>query len=232
MTRTRRDYLVMVGSAATVGLAGCLGSGDTEGDDPPQESGGDNQIQTSYDCDLSERDPVSELPPPVDGPNDAAVTVDVFEDFACPHCAAFATGALVQLKDEYLETGDVRFRHFDLPIPVSEWSRRVGNAARSVQDANGDDAFFEFSVAAYENQDGYSWQLLGDLAGEVGADSCRVLSDASNGTYGQVLDSNRQTGVERGIEATPGITVNGTLVDPSESDGRYEAVSSAIDANL
>jgi protein-disulfide isomerase len=232
MTRTRRDYLVTAGAAAAVGLAGCLGSGDTDGNGQPRESGGENQIETSYECDLTEREPVSDLPPPADGPDDAAVTVDVFEDFACPHCAAFATGGLARLKDEYLGTGDVRFRHFDLPIPVSEWSRRVANAARSVQDASGDDAFFEFSIAAYENQENYSWQLVGDLAEEIGTDPCRVLSDGANGTYEQVLDANRETGIERGIEATPGITVNGMLISPSGDSSRYEAVSSEIDANL
>ena len=153
MPPTRRTYLTTVGTAAAVGLAGCSGSSGAG--------------ETSHSCDLTDREPVAELSQPVAGPSDAAVTVDVFEDFACPHCADFATGGLSRLKDEYLDGGNVRFRHFDFPIPVSEWSGRVANAARSIQDTQGDAAFFEFSLTAYENIDNHSWQLIGDLADEV-----------------------------------------------------------------
>ena len=219
MSSTRRAYLTTVGTAAAVGLAGCTGGASGPG-------------ATSHSCELTEREPVAELSQPVEGSSDAAVTVDVFEDFACPHCADFATGGLSQLKDEYLDSDDVRFRHFDFPIPVSDWSGRVANAARSIQDTQDDAAFFAFSLAAYENIEEYSWQLIGDLAEDVGADPCRVLSDASNATYEQVLDANRQTGIDRGVESTPGIFVNDTLIEPPESGGWYEPVRSEIEANL
>ena len=219
MQSTRRAYLTTVGTAAAVGLAGCTGGASGPG-------------ATSHSCELTEREPVAELSQPVEGSSDAAVTVDVFEDFACPHCADFATGGLTQLKDEYLDGGDVRIRHFDFPIPVSDWSGRVANAARSIQQTQDDAAFFEFSLAAYENFEEYSWQLIGDLAEDVGADPCRVLSDASNATYEQVLDANRQTGIDRGVESTPGIFVNDTLIEPPESGGWYEPVRSEIEANL
>lgn len=219
MSPTRRGYLTTVGTAAAVGLAGCTGGASGPGG-------------TSHDCTLTEREPVGELPQPTVGASDAAVTVDVFEDFACPHCAEFATGGLSRLKAEYLDGDDVQFRHFDFPIPVSEWSGRVANAARSVQQTQDDAAFFAFSTAAYENQADYAWQLVGDLAAAVGADPCRVLSDASNATYEGVLDANRQAGIDRGVESTPAIFVNDTLIEPPESGGWYDPVSSAIDDAL
>ena len=219
MSHTRRGYLTTLGAAATVGLAGC--------------TGGNSWVpETSYDCELTDRESVTELPQPVAGPSDAAVTVDFFEDFACPHCADFATGGLSQLKNEYLDEGNVRFRHFDFPIPVSEWSGRVANAARSIQDTQDDAAFFEFSLAAYENQADYSGQLIGDLAADVGADPCRTLGDASNATYEPVLNDNRETGSNRGVNSTPGIFVNDTLIEPPETGGWYDPVSGAIDDSL
>ena len=224
MPPTRRTYLTTVGTAAAVGVAGCSGTNSS--------SDASGAATTSYDCELTDREPVSELSQPVAGPSDAAVTVDVFEDFACPHCADFATGGLSQLKDEYLDGGNVRFRHFDLPIPVSEWSGHVANAARSIQDTQGDAAFFEFSLAAYENINNYSWQLIGDLAADVGADPCRTLSDASNATYEPVLNDNRETGSDRGVESTPAIFVDDTLIEPPETGGWYDPVSSEIDATL
>ncbi|ESS07886.1 MAG: protein-disulfide isomerase, partial [uncultured archaeon A07HN63] len=217
----RRDYLTIVGSAATVSFAGCLGGESSEA------------IQTSYDCDLTSQEPVSSLPQPTLGPDDATVTVDFFEDFACPHCATFATGSLQQLKNEYLNGESVRFRHFDFPIPVSEtWSYAVANAARSVQESLTDAAFFEFSLAAYQNQSEYAYELLGDLADSVGAAPCRVMNDISSETYDQVVADNKETGVSRGVESTPQIFVNGEKVTVPRGGDRYTQISNAIDANL
>ncbi|ERH02197.1 MAG: protein-disulfide isomerase [Halonotius sp. J07HN6] len=221
MTTRRRDYLTIVGSAATVSFAGCLGGESSEA------------IQTSYDCDLTSQEPVSSLPQPTLGPDDATVTVDFFEDFACPHCATFATGSLQQLKNEYLNGESVRFRHFDFPIPVSEtWSYAVANAARSVQESLTDAAFFEFSQAAYQNQAEYAYELLGDLADSVGAAPCRVMNDISSETYDQVVADNKETGISRGVESTPQIFVNGEKVTVPRGGDRYTQISNAIDANL
>ena len=214
MQQTRRAYLGAVGAAAvgSTGLAGCLG-------------GGSGASDTSHSCELTERESVDELSQPRVGPADAAVTVEVFEDFACPHCATFATGAFSELKPEFADDDAVAFVHYDFPIPVSDWSGRVANAARSVQDAAGDEAFFAFSEAAYAKQDDYSWQVLGDVADEAGVDPCRVLSDASNGTYGPVIQANREEADSRGVPGTPAPYVNGTLAEPT-----YDSVSSAIAA--
>ena len=213
MKQTRRRYLASTGAVAIgVGLAGCSGGG------PPA-------AQTSHSCELTERDAVEELPQPRLGPADAAVTVAVFEDFACPHCATFATGAFGDLKTEYADVDAVAFEHYDFPIPVSDWSGRVANAARSVQEAAGDEAFFAFSEAAYASQDDYSWQVVGDLADEAGVDACRVLSDVTYETYEAVLGANRAAGEEREIPGTPAVYVGDTLTEPT-----YEAVSTAIEA--
>lgn len=215
MKQTRRGYLATTG-ALTVGLAGLSGC-----------LGGSASVETSYDCELAERDPVAELPQPTVGDPAADITVEVFEDFACPACANFATGDLGLLKDEYAGSA-VKFEHHDFPIPVSDWSERVANAARSIQDAHDDETFFEFSQAAYENQRDYSWQLIGDLAEGVGADPCQVLSDGSNATYAQVLQANRDDGEQRDIPGTPGVFVNGELIE----DTSYSSVSTAIEFYL
>ena len=126
---------------------------------------------------------------------------------------------------ELTERDAVAFEHYDFPIPVSDWSGRVANAARSVQEAAGDEAFFAFSEAAYASQDDYSWQVVGDLADEAGVDACRVLSDVTYETYEAVLGANRAAGEEREIPGTPAVYVGDTLTEPT-----YEAVSTAIEA--
>jgi len=214
MPPTRRAYLTTVGTAAAVGLAGCAGSSGAG--------------ETSHSCELSDRDPVAELPQPTRGDDAATVTVDLFEDFACPGCATFALEDFGRLVDEYAGE-DVRFRRFDFLVVNSDWNEPVANAARSVQDALGDGAFFEFADAAYENQSDYSWQLIGDLAEDVDADPCRVLSDADGRTYEGVIQADQTEGESRGVPGTPAAFVDGQLLEGAAS---YERVSSAIDDAL
>lgn len=216
MKQSRRRYLAATGAVAIgAGFAGCLGGGGSGADD------------TSHSCELTERNQVETLPQPRLGPSDAEITVAVFEDFACGHCADFVTGPFGRLKDEFADDAAVAFVHYDLPLPVSDWSARVANAARSVQEATDDETFYEFSRLAYENQADYSWQVVGDLAEEVGVDPCRVLSDATHSTYQPVLDANVADFEGRGLEKrTPTVLVNGQSVAPTE-----DAVTSAIESN-
>ena len=210
MKQTRRTYLATTGALAVgTALAGCLG-------------GGTPDVETSYECELTERDAVSELAQPRLGPDDAETTVTVFEDFGCPACRDFALGDLANLKADFGD--EVEFEHYDFPLPASDWSEPVANAARSIQDEHGDETFFEFSREAYENQDNHSWQVIGDIAEAVGADPCRVLSDAANETYSAVLESNFSEGEQREVPGTPTVFVDGEMVDAS-----YGAVEVAID---
>lgn len=217
MEQTRRAYLAATGTLAvgTVGVAGCLG-------------GSTNAANTDYNCEPTDPDPVSDLPQPSLGAADAGITVELFEDFACPHCANFALNDLPQLESEYAGS-EVRFERYDFLIVDSEWNEPVANAARSVQAAYDDETFFEFATAAYENQTEYSWQRIGDIAEEVGADPCQVLSDARNGTFRQVIEANRDRATDLSIRGTPGARVNGTVLDVVAS---YDTISSAIEDAL
>jgi protein-disulfide isomerase len=214
MPPTRRAYLTTLGTAAAVGLAGCTGSSGA--------------AETSHSCELTDRESVSELPRPTRGNDEATVTVDIFEDFACPGCARFALEDFGRLVDEYPDE-DVRFRRFDFLVVDSNWNEPVANAARSIQDELGEDAFFEFADAAYESQSDYSWQVIGDLAEEVDADPCRVLSDADGSTYDGVIQADQTEGENRGVPGTPAAVVDGQLLEGAAS---YENVSSAIDDAL
>ena len=210
MKQTRRTYLAATGAIAvgTAGLAGCLGNGSAAAD-------------TSHECEITDRDQVTELPQPRLGSAEPTATVAVFEDFGCPGCRNFALGDLADLKADFSD--EVQFEHYDFPIPASDWSEAIANAARSIQDTHGDEAFFAFSTAAYESFDDHGWQLIGDLAEDVGADPCAVLSDAATETYSAVLQSNFEEGQQRDIPGTPTVFVDGEMVETS-----YEAVETAI----
>lgn len=214
MDTTRRSLLATLGGTATVGLAGCLGgaSGSEAGN-----------------CDIADSvDPVQELPTPTLGPDDAAVTVKVWKDFSCPHCATFAEDVLPKIRSNFVESGDVQYEHHDWPLPVSEkWSWAIPNAARGVQDSIDDETFFEFAELMFANQGSYSMDLVQEKAAEVGADGCDIRGDAINEPYRPVLEADAERAQNRGARGTPAVYVNGTSVNPT-----WEDVKAAIESEL
>ncbi|MBB6646137.1 DsbA family protein [Halobellus ruber] len=200
MPTTRRSYLAAVGGAAAVGAtAGCLGGGSASA--------------LPDGCDVGSLDTVSSLPRPTLGPTDAPVTVDVFEDYACPHCQTFTQETYPEIKSKYIDPGEIRYRFFDFPIPVDEqWSWRAASAARAVQDRTDAETFFAFAKGVFDDQsrlpeEGY--QVVREVADGLGVDGCTVAAAAEQEPYRSVVEADRQEGRAREVPGTPAIFVNG-----------------------
>lgn len=217
-TPTRRRYLAGVAATGVAGLAGCGGSsGDATTTRDPEDAG---EPATTPESGL--------LPAPTLGPEDAPVTVMAFEDYACPHCREYSLETFPEIRSEYVDAGDVRYEFHDLPIPVNQESRRAASAARAVQDTVGNAAFWTYSKSLFENQRSLSPSKYAELAGSVGADPDTVQTAAVERTYQDTVQADRQRGVEMGISGTPGIVVNGSILEGYS----YETVSAAIDDAL
>ncbi|KTG08255.1 thioredoxin domain-containing protein [Haloferax profundi] len=225
MRQTRRAYLAATAGALTLGTAGCLGGSGG--------SGSDDGSVAAVGCDVPERETVDSLPAPQMGPDDAAVVVEGWEDFACPHCATFSLEVLPKLESEYVSEGIVAYRHHDFPIPVDEWWSWVGaSAARAVQDEADDAAFFDFSHTLYENQstfrgsdDEEALSTLQDVADDAGLDGCSIVAAAARERYRPLVEAERKDAVEdRGFQGTPTVLVNGEQVAP-----RWEDLKTAIE---
>ncbi|MFC6770824.1 thioredoxin domain-containing protein, partial [Halorubrum pallidum] len=166
MEYTRRSLLAGAITTGVVGAAGCLGGDGSDGSDGSGGSGdGEAAVGLDtgeYDCDLTEpADPDLEYRPTLGDP-EADVLVQAFEDFTCPHCASYKLEEFPTIREEYLAPGDVRYEHWDFPIPVNEaWAVPVASAARGVGARGGDEAFFDFSTAVYESQGSYSGEAIG-----------------------------------------------------------------------
>lgn len=168
------------------------------------------------------------LPAPTLGDPDAPVTVESFEDFTCKYCRLFALNIVPQIETEYIENGSVKFVRHDYPFLDPEWSFKTANAARAVQDNQGDEAFFEFERGLYENFDSYSLELFETLAESVGADPQTVRTAAVEDTYRDTLESEIDLGDERGVSGTPTVFVNGVEA-PSP---RFSDVATTIEEQL
>lgn len=179
---------------------------------------------------LPDAERVQSLPRPTEGEEDAEVTVQVFEDFACPACRQFNRNVEPSIRDEYISQGTVKLEHFDWPIPVDpRWSYDVANAARGVQDRVGEEAFFDFRDTMFERIDEISTDVIRESADGVGVEELDTfINDVSASLYRPVIQSDKQTGTERGVTGTPAVFVNGELLaNPS-----FETISNRIEEEL
>lgn len=194
MKPTRRNLVQSSALLLTGALAGCIGSNDgTSGSDP------------------ADGETVDSLPTPTIGPDDAAVTVSVYEDFACPHCGNYVRETFPQIRDEYIDAGIVQYTHHDFPIPVDDqWSWMVASAARAVQDEHGSETFFDFATRIHEHIGSYSLDVIESVAADVGADPQQIRTDAEELVYRPVVEADRQRGIEAGVDRTPTIFVDGS----------------------
>jgi protein-disulfide isomerase len=258
---TRRGLLSLV--AGTAVLAGCVGGGDdnetengndntsddnetsngdepsdgndneTENGDEPSD-GTDNETGDTDDGTGDESDdggPETEVP--VLGDPDAAVTLEVYEDFNCPHCRRYNEEAFPELRTEYIDPGRIRYEHWTLPV-VDENSWEAASAAREVFETYGNDEFWEYGDRLFDRQGeiGATEGLYGDIADEMGLDGDRVQSAAEERIHDDRIETNRARARDRGVRATPSFVVNGELVTLERGERRAEAVGDALDAAL
>jgi protein-disulfide isomerase len=221
METTRRGLLAAAG-LGTAGLAGCLGAvgggGNGGGSGCGSWNGGGSPVDAPAAAAM--------------GPEDAAVTVQAWEDYACPHCQTFALETVPRLEENYIGDGEVRYEHHDLPLPINDWSWVLPSAAREVAALADGSAFFDYSKSLFENQGSYSYDLVASLADDVGVDGSAVREAARAGAHRETVETDRQAGLDAGAQGTPAVFVNGTLVDFADASGYYGPLSTAIDCEL
>ncbi|MBX3173611.1 MAG: DsbA family protein [Gemmatimonadaceae bacterium] len=86
------------------------------------------------------------------GNPDAPVQVIEFGDFECPGCAYYATVTGPDVMKRLVETGEVSFRFFDLPLDIHPNSVPAHNAAHC---ANEQGKFWEMHDRLFQGQ--YEW---------------------------------------------------------------------------
>jgi protein-disulfide isomerase len=123
LTATRRG--VLRGAALTLALAGLPGLALAE-------------------------DTAAVLPERAQGDADAPVTIVEFASFTCPACATFHNEVMADLRERYIEPGDVRIVYRDYPLDAAALAASV--VARCAPEAQ----FFRFVDAFYRSQPQWS----------------------------------------------------------------------------
>ncbi|MCO5206485.1 MAG: thioredoxin domain-containing protein [Anaerolineae bacterium] len=150
------------------------------------------------------------------GDPNAPIAMVEYSDFQCPFCRRYAEQTFVQIKREWIDTGQVYYVFRDFPIAgLHPLAYRLHEAARCVAAADLDafwqahDLFFaqaeRFQVQSEAAMDG---AILAALA-EAGLPD--VAACLQNGEFAAVVQAGVAEGQARGVRGTPSFFVDGNL---------------------
>ena len=202
-------------SSSVINLSGKLVTNPS-----PQPSGDDIPSQPSINAaDLVDDDPSL-------GRTDAPLTIVEFSDFQCPFCERFHSQTFPLIKQQYIDTGKVRFVYRDFPLgfhPNAEPAALVAECA----DEQG--KFWEFHDKIFENQETLSDAMYRIWAQELGLNTEQFNSCLDSGKYRAEVQKDLADGTAAGIGGTPGFFVGEVPISGAQPFSVFQQV---IDAQL
>lgn len=165
------------------------------------------------------------------GAEDAPVTLIEYASYTCPHCANFHNSVFKQLKEEYIDTGKVRFVYREV------YFDRYGLWASMIARCAGPEKFFGISDLIYKGQS--EWTRAGapadiidalrKIGGVAGLEKDTLEACLQDGTKAQTLVTwYQENATADGIESTPSFILNGTKI----GNQSYPSFKELIDAEL
>jgi Protein-disulfide isomerase len=155
----------------------------------------------------------------------AAATVDVYEDFQCPHCKEFESSVGATLDaDVRANKAQVRFH----PIAIldsssnNDYSTRAANAALCASDVSVDD-FVAYHNVLFQKQPAEGTGGRTDSQLESYATTAKIPTKSlatfdtcvQNKTHQALVEAITERASQHGVSATPTIKVNGKSIQPT-----------------
>ncbi len=157
-----------------------------------------------------------------------------FTDLQCPYCARFANTTWPRLRQEYVETGKVRFATRDLPLPFHAFALPAAIAARC---AGQQGKFWEYREALFRDQAQLATDPHAGLAQSLGLDAAQFADCRRDPAVAHSVQADVALARASNIQSTPTFVI-GRIVDGSfngevlSGAQPFEAFQARIDSLL
>jgi|SRR3989344_1885 len=165
------------------------------------------------------------------GNPDAKIAIVEFSDFQCPFCRSFWSGALVQIKKEYIDTGKAKFVYKHYPLDFHPGARPAAEASECAGDQN---KFWEFHDKAFEEQAklGQGTVQFGNpeivkWALAIGLNMTKFNECFNSGKYSQRVSDDFAYGAQVGVSGTPTTFINGQSIVGAQPFATFKAIIDA-----
>ncbi len=165
---------------------------------------------------------------------DGPVTVEVYLDFLCPHCKDFET-AVTPTLNQLVTDHKIKLVWHPLnfldPDTTTKYSTRAANAAGCAADAP-DNKLKAYGEALFANQPaegsaGLTDDQLIDIGGPVGLNAPEFAQCVRGQRYDAWVNQLTGQAIQRGVNATPTVYVNGQVVANPTAANVTAAVNAA-----
>lgn len=158
------------------------------------------------------------------GRADAPVTITEYASFTCPHCAALHTGALMQIKKEYIDTGRVRLIYRDFPLD------QVAEAASMMARCAQPSRYFPLVQMLYRSQPNWArasnpaaaLAQIGRLAGisQKTFDACM----SNRALYESIINSRNTASKTKQVRSTPTLFLGDEMIQGELTAARLKVM--------
>jgi len=156
------------------------------------------------------------------GPENASITIAVFDDYECPYCAKMEA-VFSQLLAKYPK--DVKLVIKQYPLRNHPTARQ---SALAVLAANKQGKFWEFHSQLFANHDALSTQKLDEIAKSFDLDMTKFKEDLMSQDVVSLIVRDVREGQKIGVSGTPTIFVNGKQI----KDRTFRAMDKLIEREL
>ncbi len=173
--------------------------------------------------------------PVVSGEEDAPVTIIVFGDFLCGHCATFSLRIRPLVEAEFVETGQAKLAFYDFPLNPETGTFLAARAARCAGDQG---KYWEYHDHLYRTQ--YTWAMERDKLGffqsyaeDLDLDSGEFRGCLNSDRHAPEVSANRELAHALGLGGTPSVLVgSGGGMNRRLADYSFETIQAAVHALL
>ncbi|HEX6234174.1 MAG TPA: thioredoxin domain-containing protein [Jiangellaceae bacterium] len=160
------------------------------------------------------------------------VTVELYLDFLCPACRQFDAAARPVL-DQFLADDAIELVYRPIAIldraTTTKFSTRAASAAGCASDEGKIDEFVAVMMANQpaEGTTGLSDDQIVQLGTSAGLDGATFGQCVADGTYTDWAGENTNTAVDRGVQGTPTVYVDGEQLTTLSVDELIGAIENA-----
>ncbi len=170
------------------------------------------------------------------GDPNAPVKIDVWEDFQCSACLGYTQSIEPQVLSGLIETGKVYYTFHFFPFIetlVTPNTTESHNAANAAMCANDQGRFWDYHDILYanwlgENAGSYTDVRLTKMAEVLGLDMTKFNACYQSRQFNAQIDQDMTAGTAKGVQGTPSVFVNGTLLTPGNVPS-YNDILQAVD---
>ncbi len=159
------------------------------------------------------------------GAADASITLVEVSDFGCPHCRAFHQEKGAAIKEQYVDTNQVKWVF--LPYALRPETAPAANAAMC---ANEQGKYFEFTEALFEQTPETALTRNGFfLAAEQAEINTEPFTNClEDNRYSSIISDNQKAARSAGVTGTPTFFVNDQIVRGNVPLAEFENIFNRI----